>query len=148
MLDIKYEFGVRDGTLDLDPALLVGDVKAFKQNAAVIALKTGVFVTLDANGYVRLAVDGDLFAGPLVNDAAGEEYENIPALASGKVTALMGGGVFDTSAVIEDDIVSGMPLFIGAGGELTRIAGAGAPVGISRSANSPADKTITVQTSQ
>lgn len=146
MLNIKYIFGVIDGTLELNPTLLTDDVVTFQQNGTIQSLKAGVLVTVGNDGYVRLAVDGDLHAGFLVNDAAGYSFENVPALASGRVSAMFGGGVVDTDQVIENDIKPGNKLWIGANGKLTKVdPSTGDHVAIARTANSPDDLTVTVQ---
>lgn len=146
MLKIKYIFGAIDGTVDLDPALLVGDVSAFQANATVQGLKGGRLATIGSDGYARLAVDGDLFAGFIVNDAAGYSFENVPALGSGKLPILIGGGVVETDQVIQDDIAPGDELWIGADGKLTNVDPTTGPaIAIARSGNSAADLTITVQ---
>lgn len=146
MLKILYIFGAKDGTLKLDPALLTSGVVEFQAQAEIQALKGGRLVMLDANGFVVPADDaGAAFAGILVNDAAGYDFENVPALASGQVTALFGGGIVETDQVVQDDVVSGADLYIGAGGQFTTVdPGTGTVVAKARTANSVEDKTLTI----
>ena len=149
MLKIKYISGSIDGTLPLDPSKLTGDLSTDRASDYIRGLRAGRLVTIDTNGYVTLAEDGALFYAVLVNDAFGGEFENVPALASGHVAALIHGCVIETDEVVEDSIVPGDKLYIGTGtnaGMLTKTAPAtdSKPVAVARTANSTTDKTVEV----
>ena len=93
MLKILYIQGTIDGTFPLDPTELTGDAVADRSLAYVTKFKAGSIVKIGADGYIALAADKDLGVGILVNDAAGYDFENIPALASGMAPAIIGGCV-------------------------------------------------------
>jgi len=164
MLKIHYINGSIDGTIALDPAQLTGDVNIDRSSAYVQQFVGGSVVAIGSDGYIKLAEDGDAGVGVLVNDVAGYSFENTPALASGKAPAIIGGCVADTDRVKETDIVPGDLLYVGTGSdaglltkvkpqELTLVEGtpntvdkyASEAVAVARTANSVADKTVTVQ---
>jgi len=147
MLKIQYVNGSVDGTLALDPSQLTGDLSTDRNSAYVRQFESGKMVTFDSNGYAKLAVDGDLGAGPLVLDAYGADFENVPALASGVMSYMIGGGVAYTDHVVDTNIVPGDALYLATGadaGKLTKTAGTGPAVGVARSANSASDATVLV----
>lgn len=146
MLNRLYQFGCVDSDFDVPADKLALELSAFRQDADILALKGGRVVKLGADG-VELAASGDeQFAGFLVNDVAGNDYENVPAYASGKAPVMLGGGLVETDQVIEDDIASGELLYIGADGQLTNTdPGSATPFGLARSSNSATDKTLKVQ---
>jgi len=148
MLKIVYINGTIDGTLPLDPARLTGDLNIDRASDYVRQFESGKFVSFGADGMAKLAIDGDYGIGPLVLDAFGQELENVPALASGKMGFLIGGGVVETDMVVEGNIVAGDKLYLGTGvsaGYLTTVVGNGPVVAVARTANSTADKTVRVQ---
>lgn len=149
MLSIKYVLGEADSLFELNPALLTGDAFADAARPEILALKAGIMITVDTNGYV-VPCDGasQLGLGVVINDAAGYPLENKPALASGKVPALTGGSVCETDVIV-DVVVAGDKLYCGTGdnkGKLTKTAPVeGAEVvAIARTSNSAADKTLLV----
>jgi len=163
MLKIHYINGSIDGTIALDPAQLTGDINVDRKSPYVQQFVSGSVVAIGPDGYIKLAEDGDVGIGLLVNDVAGNEFENTPALASGKAPALIGGCVVDTDRVKETDIKPGDKLYVGTGEdaglltkvkpqELTLVEGTpntvdkypSEPVAVARTANSAADKTVTV----
>ena len=149
MLNILYVNGSRDSEFDINPAHLTGDLKTVLASADIQKLKAGRVATVGADGYVTLAKAGDddaAFAGFIILDAAGQPYENCPAIASGKLPLLVGGGLVETDEVVETNIKAGDKLYIGDNGQLTKTKGtATVAFGLARSANSAADKTVRVQ---
>lgn len=71
----------------------------------------GMFATMSGNYEVNIADDNGVSGHPepigvFLNDAAGEAYENTPAIASGKLTVMTGPGSYETDiyeTVKEDD---------------------------------------------
>jgi len=150
MVEIKYVFGDLDGTLPLDPSHIHDDMLDNFNDSYLQSLVAGKIVSLDANGYVKLAEDGDIDYGILLNNALGNNaYENPAAIASGLITAVEGGGIFLTDQVVEDDIVPGDKLYIGTGanaGLLTKTdPGSGNVVAVARTGNSAADKSVVIR---
>lgn len=164
MLNIHYVNGSQDSTLAIDPAILSKSLADFKADTVVTGLTAGKLATIGANGYVTLA-DHDAFgAGFIINDVAGELYENVPAYASGVVPVVNGGGLVTTDALKEDTIAPADVLYIGTGAdvgtltnvrpvELTLTTGTpdtintypSNPFGLARNANSANDKSVMVQ---
>ena len=147
MLNILYINGSRDSEFEINPAHLVGGIGAVRASANIQKLKAGRVATVGADGYVKVAGDDDAqFAGFIINDAAGYEFENTPAIASGKLPLLIGGGLVETDQVKETDIKPGDQLYIGDNGVLTKTKGTLKNVfGLARSANSAANKLVRVQ---
>ena len=150
MMRIIYTFGELDGTFPLDPAQVTGDLAVDSTNTYLLSLMEGKIVALDNNGNVKLAEDGDLDIGMLVQNALGNPYENTPAIASGFVAVAAGGGVFETDQVVESDIKPADLLYIGVDdnkGLLTKTKpnDDSAPVAVARTANSAEDKTVRVK---
>lgn len=146
MLKQLYLYGSSDSEFDLDPALLAGDLDTIRAGTIIQGLKAGRLATVNDKGYVRLAVKTDYVPGFIINDAAGYSFENTPAIASGKVPLLSGGGLVETDQVVEGDIKAGTPLYVGADGMVTKVkASDSVQLGISRSENSATDKTLRVQ---
>lgn len=145
MLKILYIQGTIDGTFPLDPTELTGDAVADRSLAYVTKFKAGSIVKIGADGYIALAADKDLGVGILVNDAAGYDFENIPALASGMAPAIIGGCVVETDNVADTDLTAGIPLYVVAGVLQKTDPGTGIPVALTRSANSASDKTVRIQ---
>lgn len=152
MLNILYIYGTKDSDFEINPSNLAGDLGTVRASTAIQALKGGRLATIGADGYVKLAVDGDSKAGFIINDAAGYEFENAPAIASGKLTLLVAGGLVETDQVVEDNIKAGDKLYIGTGGNaglLTKVdptAGkTGTVFAIARGTNSASNKTVKVQ---
>ena len=149
MLNIIYINGSIDGTVELDPSQLTGDLSADRISAYVQGLSMGKMASFDTNGYAKLAEDGDLMYGVLVNNAAGADYENVPALASGKVSMLIGGSVVETDAVVENDLVPGDKLYLAPTankGKLTKTnPGTAIVAAVVRTANSASDLMVRIQ---
>lgn len=148
MLKIQQKFGAIDGSPNLPAAKLALDLSAFRIDSVILALKGGTLAYIDTNGEVATAADAQADqAGFIVNDAAGNDFENVPAYASGKCPIVFGGGIFETDQVVDDDVAIGDALYIGAGGQVTSTdPGSGTVIGYSRTANSASDKTITLLT--
>lgn len=147
MLKIINSYGGTDSTVKLDQTGLTGDVTVDRNSDYVRSLVGGRVVTLDASGSVQLAEDTDFVEGFIVNDASGYEFENIPALASGIVTILTGGGVVITDQVVESNVVVGDKLYA-KGGMLSKVptdASTAIVFGYARTANSASDKSLTVR---
>jgi len=154
MLKIDHVFGTSDSGFTLDPSELTGDINVDSRSAYVNQFVGGRLATLDADGYIKLA-DGatdEFVEGFIINDAAGYEFENTPAIASGKLPLLCGGGLVETDQVVEDNIKAGDKLYIGTGanaGLLTKVDptgnGTGIVFAIARGANSASNKTVKVQ---
>lgn len=145
MLKILYVQGTIDGTIPLDPAELTGDAVADRSLPYVTALTAGKMVKIHTDGYIAVAADGDQDIGILVNDVAGYDFENIPALASGMAPAIIGGCIVETDAVLDADLTPGLPLYVVAGVLQKTDPGTGTPVAYTRSANSASDKTVRIR---
>ena len=149
MLNIIYINGSIDGTVELDPAQLTGDLQTDVASAYIRGLSMGRLASFDANGYAKLAEDGDMMYGVLVNNATGGNYENVPAIASGKVAMLIGGCVVETDQIVDNNVVPGDPLYIATGanaGLLTKVdPGSGNAVAYARTANSASDLMVRLQ---
>lgn len=149
MLRIKYVFGALDGSNELNPAKLTGDLNTDLQSDYLQGLVAGR-VGAVKGGYVELAEDGDSDTGLIVHDAVSQYGTNQAAVATGKLTLLVGGGVVETDQVVETDIKAGDLLYIGKGenaGLLTKNKPAdnSKSVAIARTGNSAIDKTITIR---
>lgn len=150
MLDIKYVHGTADSLFEINPGLLTGDAFVDAAKPQIQALKAGVIITVDSNGYVTVC-DGatQVALGVVINDAAGYPLENKPAIASGKVPALSGGSVCITDMIVDADVVAGNKLYCGTGenkGMLTKTApveGA-SHVAVARTSNSADNKSLLV----
>jgi hypothetical protein len=150
MIKAMYILGAVDGTLPLDQSKLTGDLSTDKKSTYIQGLVAGRVVSLDENGNVQLASDGDTDFGLLTVDADGYDFQNIPALASGKVAALIGGVVAITDQVVETDIKPRDLLYIGTGdnkGLLTKTkpSDTSVPVATARTANNASDKSVTIK---
>lgn len=145
MLKIHYVNGSIDNEFDINPAITSGSIGEYQ--TAVSGFVAGRLATVGTDGYVRIAVEGEAFGvGFIVNDAAGYSYENIPALASGKLPLMIGGGLATTDQVVEGTIKAGDKLYVVDGGLLSKVAPSAdaTPFGLARSANSPTDKSVKV----
>jgi len=150
MLNVLYKNGAIDGnTFELDKAIYEGqDPMVASLNETVLSLKGGRLATIGADGYVTLATDGNVL-GVIVNDASGVPLFNKPALGSGKVPLMFGGGLIETEQVVEATIVAGDKLYCGANGVWTKVDpttdGSGTVYGVAVSSNSATDKTLKIQ---
>jgi len=150
MLKILYKNGSIDGnTFCLNPSIYEGkDPMVAALDETVMSLQGGRLATIGADGFVTLAKDGNVL-GVIVNDASGVPLFNKPALGSGKVPLMFGGGLIETDQVIEEDITAGTKLYCGANGMWTKVDptddGTGTVYGVSVSANSATNKTLKIQ---
>ena len=146
MLKIKAVYGGTDNGFTLDPSKLTGDIAKDANSDYVKSLVGGKLACIGSDGFIKLAESSDVVEGFIVNDASGYFMENTPALASGIVTVLCGGGVVLSDQVVEDDIKSGDKLYAGTGdnkGLLTKSGAEGAAViGVARTGNNSSDKTV------
>ena len=150
-----YVNGSIDSTVQLPDSKIELSPEEFVADANVQAMKAGKIVTIDANGKIKLcdADAGNKSIGVLVNDVAGYHYENIPALASGVVPFMTGGGLIETDQIVDETVTPGALLYCAGGanaGLFTKTAstatGANTDVvGIARTGNSTADKTVRIQ---
>lgn len=161
MLKVLYKNGSIDGnTFELDPALYEGlDPMESALGDLVMSLVGGKLATIGADGFVALAVAEGNINGVIVNDASGVPLFNKPAMASGKVPLMFGGGLIITDQVVEDNIVAGAKLYCGSGvsaglwtSAQTDVSVAqdgsdmvGDVIGIAMSSNSATDKTLKIQ---
>ena len=154
MLKIDYIFGASDNGFPLDKSKLTGDVAVDSKSEYVSSLVAGKVAALDGNGNIKLCDGASDFAeGFIINDASGYFMENTPALASGVVPVLVGGGICETDQVVETDIKPGDKLYVGTGdnaGLLTKNDPTGDDkngqvFAIARSGNSAANQTIKVR---
>jgi hypothetical protein len=147
MLRVLYVSGNYDASFTIPQDKLGLTVIEFQQDSLIASLKAGRLVTVDSNGDVALADKGTRALGVLNLDAAGYAFENVPALASGKVTVIINGSVIETDEVVEDNIAPGDALYVGDDGQFTKTQpfSDSAIVGYARSANSAADKTTRIQ---
>jgi hypothetical protein len=116
MLQILYK-GINYNA-PLDTTGFTGNIAVDSASAYVVSLVGGRLATLHPTGVALAnAANNDIFAGFIINNAAGYFFENIPALASGLVPLSVG-----PQGVITDQIVAGLtftpgqPLYIGSGG--------------------------------
>lgn len=146
-LTILYVFGAQDTTLEINPAHITGDWSVDRASANITKFQAGRLAVLGTNGYITLADGGATYKGydgVIINNAAGNDWENLPALASGVIPVICGGCIIETDQVVETNVAIGDPLYIGTGanvGLLTKTPGT-TIVGYARSANSASDKTI------
>jgi len=149
-MKILYKNGSIDGnTFELDPAIYEAlDPMVSALDPKVVELQAGRMATIGTDGFVALASDGDVL-GLIVNDASGVPLFNKPAMASGKVPLMFGGGLIETAQVIDEDIVASDKLYCGAKGMWTKVDpsgdGSGTVYGVAMSANSATDKTVKIQ---
>lgn len=150
MLKVLYKNGSIDGnTFELDPAIYEGqDPMVAALNETVMSLQGGRLATMGADGYVTLG-SNDNVMGVIVNDAAGVPLFDKPALGSGKVPLMFGGGLIETDQVIEANIVPQDKLYCGANGQWTKVDptgdGTGIVYGVAVSSNSATNKTLKIQ---
>jgi len=149
MLKLAYIFGAIDGSNELNPAKLTGDLNTDLQSDYLRSLVSGRVATVK-NGYVELAEDGDVDAGFIVHDAVSQYGTNQASVATGKLAIVMGGGVAETDQVVETDIKAGDLLYIGKDnnkGLLTKNkpSNNSVAVAVARSANSATDKTVKIR---
>lgn len=108
---------------ELDPEKLVGDLQTVRNSDYISALVPGVCFGLDTKGFVlNLSGAGDessrKFAFVTLL-ASGYDWENNPAIASGKITGLTGGGIVRTNNIKDATVTVGAPLYAGADGVMT-----------------------------
>jgi len=150
MLNVLYKNGSMDGnTFELDPTIYVGkDPMVSALDPKVVELQGGRMATMGADGFVKLGANGDVL-GLVVNDASGVPLFNKPAMASGKVTLMFGGGLIETEQVIDEDVVAGDKLYCGDNGMWTKVDptedSSGVVYGVAVSSNSATDKTLKIQ---
>ena len=151
MLKILYKCGAIDGnTFELKPSLYEGlDPMVAALDETVMSLQSGRLVTIGKNGCVELAEDGSAL-GVIVNDASGTPLFNKPALASGKISAMFGGGLIETDQVVEETVKPKDKLYCGTGenkGKWTKTAPSATSevIGTAMSSNSATDKTVKIQ---
>lgn len=136
--------------LDLNPEWFTGDPNVDITNENLLKLQAGVFVTIDEEGYVKLA-DGAsaVKADAVIVPPKGFLYENLPGLASRKVSVTGAPSVIKTVQVVEEDIKPGDPLYIGTGenaGLLTKTKGSSTvAAAIALTGNSATDKAVVVE---
>ena len=149
MLRIKYVFGALDGSNELNPAKLTGDLNTDLQSDYLQGLVAGRVAAVKG-GYIELAEDGDADVGLVVHDAVSQYGTNQGAVATGKLTILVGGGVVETDQVVETNVQAGDLLYIGKGknaGLLTKTKPSdnAKPVAVARTGNTANDKTIVIR---
>ena len=105
--------GAYNGHFKISDTIMALAEKAFLQNATVQGLQAGRLVSIDADGDVQLATGHAL--GVLVKDADYASRENIPVLASGRLTAISGGSLITTDQVVEENVTAGAALYANAG---------------------------------
>lgn len=138
----------------LDTTGFTGDTSVDSALASVTKLVSGRLATLGANGAdLANAAEGDVFAGFIINDAAGYFMENKPALASGLVPLSVGPQVVVTDQIVSSETFAiGDVLYIGSAanaGKVTKTLPTGAGVnaksiGIAGSTASAAAPELTV----
>jgi len=151
MLNVLYKNGSIDGnTFELNPELYIGkDPLEASLDETILSLEGGKLATIGSDGYVKLATNGNVM-GIIVNDAAGVPLFNKPALASGKVPLMFGGGLIETDQVVEKDIVPGTPLYCSDNGKWTKVDPTGEDangvvIGVAVSSNSDTSPTLKIQ---
>jgi hypothetical protein len=136
----------------LDQTGFTSDVNYNAQLPSVTGLVSGCAVAIGPNGvHLADAAAGDVFAGFIINDAAGYFMENKPALASGIVPISLGNQVVATDRILTTDVFNpGDKVYLGSGGNkglLTKevpVAGNITPVGIAASSASAAAPLLSV----
>jgi len=150
MLNVLYKNGSIDGnTFELDPTIYEGqDPMVAALDETVMSLQGGRLATMGTDGFVALG-SNDNVMGIIVNDASGVPLFNKPALGSGKVPLMFGGGLIETEQVIEESIVAGDKLYCGANGMWTKVDptgdATGVVYGVAVSSNSATNKTLKIQ---
>lgn len=133
--------------LPIKSTLLEKELGDFRTDAEVLKLTSGIVVTVDTDGSVKPAggSSSDKAIGFLLLSAAGNDLENIPAYASGRVAVSAGNGaLYRTDNVADNNIAAGDALYAGANGVITKNQGTlTTVVGVALTGNSSADKTIT-----
>lgn len=153
MLKIHYVVGPQDSTIEINPAHITGVYATDRASADLTKFVAGRMVTIGTDGYATLT-DGQhatLYRGTegcIINDAIGKDFENWPALASGKIPVVK--GLIETDQVVETNVAPGDLLYAGTStnvGLFTKTAPSGTPVpvGIARTGNSATDKTVRVR---
>lgn len=114
-------------SLPLDQAGFTSDPDANAKLAYVVGLKAGAPVAVDGDGYVQLA-DGDTANAPLsnvigflINDAAGEDWENRPAMASKQVAVAVGNARLVSDQIADVTFNEGDLLYAGTGADVGKI---------------------------
>lgn len=106
----------------LNPEKLVGDLQTIRTSDYISALVPGVCICLDSNGYVadmKTGVEADRKFAFLTLPAAGYDWENNPAIASGLVTGLVGGGIVKTNNIKEASVAVNAALYVDKNGQMT-----------------------------
>lgn len=106
----------------LNPDKLVGDLQTIRTSDYILALVPGVCICLDSKGYVadmKTGVDADRKFAFLTLPAAGYDWENNPAIASGYVTGLVGGGIVKTNNIKEATVNANAKLYVNKNGQMT-----------------------------
>jgi hypothetical protein len=113
--------------LPLDPATLTGDIATDLALSYITGLDAGVLVGVDTDGYVKLSTGTDISTGitpigMLINSAAPDNiYENVPSLASRKVSVMLGKAVVYTDKTAAVTINAGDLLWSDANGFVTNV---------------------------
>lgn len=137
-------------SLDLNPNLFSDRVDDDFKSEELGKFQAGVLVTVGEDGYAKLA-DGatTVKAKAVVVPAPGFWMENLPTIASKKLSAIGAPSVIETVQVVEDDIKPGTPIYCGTGenaGLMTSTKGeSNCLVGYALSANSADDKKLVVE---
>lgn len=149
MIEIRQLIGKVD-SVAIDPTTLTGDPIVDNRGAFLISVVAGGLASVNDEGYVSVA-DGatDVAIGVFTNDGVSNPLDNSPAVASGMLGVLIGGGLIVTDQIVETGVVAGTKLYVGTAanaGKFTTVESTDATVvGIARSKNSATDKSLLVQ---
>jgi hypothetical protein len=110
-------------SLDLDATKLTGDAIADASSEYAKGLVSGCAVAISENGVVLATGAEGNFVGFLVEDVAGNPYQNQNAIASGAASVTLGNCAFYTDRVVEGiTIKKGDKLYVATNGLLTNVS--------------------------
>lgn len=136
-------------SLNVKPDWITGDFEKDIKNANLLKLQSGVLVSIDQDGYIRLAKPTDNFVKVLILSAPGAFWDNMPTFGSYKLSVTGSNSVIETPQVEDTNIKPGDLLYASKTTEglftKTKDATSVKPVAIALTANSTTDKNVVVE---